>query len=608
MTLKNLNRPARLYVAAVIAAGTFAVSQAAYGLVVEPPRPEWLILAALTLISGSANVKLPVAATISVSETFVFASVLLFGAHAGTLTVALDAFVVSAWLARKGRTALYRFLFNIAAPAISIWIAANLFFALAGVRPLTETDAVGIKEIAIPLLVFALSYFLLNSWLIAFAIALKEQIAAFAIWRDNLVWLSLNYFGGASVAALLVGYRGSFDVRLLLVLAPIIGVLYFTFRSAMGRVQDANIHLARVNQLYLSTIETLAMAIDAKDQVTHGHIRRVQTFAVALARELGINSEDQLRAIEAAGLLHDMGKLAVPEYILNKPGPLTPAEFSKMKRHAAAGAEILSAIDFPYPVVPIVRHHHENWDGSGYPDGLKGTEIPIGARILSVVDCFDALTSDRPYRPRLFDSEALRILRDRRGSMYDPLVVDAFTSSYDKLSALVDGLQARQESGPMKAIAQSVGRSSTPPPEESPAVRIDAAAWTSRADEAFRILCRLVPDATVVMFIYDEMSDTLSPQRSEGALSSALIGESVPVSERVIGWVAANRSCIYNADARLELATKHANSHSRLSAIPLLQGQATAGVLAAYTSRTLSDAEIGVMESLAAKASQVQTT
>src|SRR5207302_9419233 len=181
-----------------------------------------------------------------------------------------------------------------------------------------------------------------------------------------------------------------------------------------------------VNRLYLSTIETLAMAIDAKDQVTHGHIRRVQAHATNLAKAVGVMEDSLLKAIEAAALLHDMGKLAVPEYILNKPGKLTDAEFEKMKLHASVGADILSAIDFPYPVVPIVRHHHENWNGNGYPDGLKGTDIPIGARILSVRDCFDALTSDRPYRPRLSDNEALDILLERRGSMYDPLIVDTF--------------------------------------------------------------------------------------------------------------------------------------------------------------------------------------
>src|SRR5439155_3762241 len=152
----------------------------------------------------------------------------------------------------------------------------------------------------------------------------------------------------------------------------------------------------------------------------------VQTYAVSLAKRVGVADEKLIKAIEAAALLHGMGKLAVPEYILNKPGKLTPAEFEKMKLHASVGADILSAIDFPYPVVPIVRHHHENCDGTGYPAGLKGTEIPIGARILSVVDCFDALTSDRPYRPALSDAQALAILQERRGRMYDRLVVDTF--------------------------------------------------------------------------------------------------------------------------------------------------------------------------------------
>src|SRR4029079_7129247 len=193
----------------------------------------------------------------------------------------------------------------------------------------------------------------------------------------------------------------------LLVIVPLLIVLYFTFSMSMGRIEHANRHLSQLNSLYMSTIETLAMAIDAKDQITHGHIRRVQAYAVSLAREVGVTDTSLIRAVEAAALLHDMGKLAVPEYILNKPGPLTSAEFDKMKLHASVGGDILAAIDFPYPVVPIVRHHHENWDGTGYPDGVAGAAIPIGARILSVVDCFDALTSDRPYRPRLSDDEAL---------------------------------------------------------------------------------------------------------------------------------------------------------------------------------------------------------
>src|SRR5262249_23052459 len=179
-----------------------------------------------------------------------------------------------------------------------------------------------------------------------------------------------------------------------------------------------------------STVETLAMAIDAKDDVTHSHVRRVQAYAVGLARALGIEEDLEIKAIEAAALLHDTGKLAVPEHILNKPGKLTESEFEKMKLHVDVGADILSLVEFPYPVVPIVPCHHETWDGTGYPRGVIGEDIPIGARILSVVDCYDALTSDRPYRRRMTEEAALGILRDRRGSMYDPRVVDMFIAVY----------------------------------------------------------------------------------------------------------------------------------------------------------------------------------
>ena len=165
------------------------------------------------------------------------------------------------------------------------------------------------------------------------------------------------------------------------------------------------------------------MAIDAKDQVTHGHISRVQVYAVGLAKALGVDDEPTLKGIEAGALLHDTGKIAVPEHILNKPGKLTAQEYERMKTHVTIGADILSGIEFPYPVIPYVRHHHENWDGTGYPDGLDGEAIPLGARILSVVDCFDALTSDRPYRRALSTDAALDILRERSGTMYDPAVV-----------------------------------------------------------------------------------------------------------------------------------------------------------------------------------------
>ena len=405
----------RVFLTFVIVAGLIAIGSSVYDLHAQTIEPQWYLLAALTLVSGSATVKLPsIPATISVSETFVFASVLLFGSAAGTVTVALDGLVISFWMARR-RPEWYRALFNMTAPALSIWCASQLLLHITKIEPLFR-QATTVNELLIPLIMFTFVYFGLNSGLITVAVAFETGLSPYGIWRENFRWVSLNYFCGASVALLLVVYTRDVDLPFIGVIVPLLLVLYFTIKTSMDRVEDANHHVGQVNRLYLSTIETLAMAIDAKDQITHGHIRRVQTFAVGLARHLGVTDPNLIKAIEAAALLHDTGKLAVPEYILNKPGKLTAAEFEKMKLHVTVGADILGAIDFPYPVVPIVRCHHENWDGTGYPAGLKGTAIPIGARILSVVDCFDALTSDRPYRPRLSDDDAMGILFERRGS------------------------------------------------------------------------------------------------------------------------------------------------------------------------------------------------
>jgi putative nucleotidyltransferase with HDIG domain len=314
------------------------------------------------------------------------------------------------------------------APAFSAWAASELFFWIAGIEPLVYAPA-PLNQILPALVVFALAYFSFNSWLIAFAISLEKKLSPAKVWRDNFIWLSLNYFCGASVAVLLVVGTREVDLRFVGVIVPLLLVLYFTFKISMDRVEDANRHVEKVNRLYLSTIETLAMAIDAKDQVTHGHIRRVQRYAVGLARELGVKDDALLKAIEAAALLHDMGKLAIPEYILNKPGRLTEAEFEKMKLHASVGADILGAIEFPYPVVPIVRHHHENWDGSGYPDGLAGNDIPLGARVVLFADTIDAMTTDRPYRKALGEAQVRSELIKFRGKQFDPGICDKLLES-----------------------------------------------------------------------------------------------------------------------------------------------------------------------------------
>ncbi len=575
----------RLYVSVVVLLGLLVITQSAYDLAGAQIGHEWYLLAALTLISGSATVKLPaVPASISISEPFVVTAVLLYGPAAGTLTVALDGLVISFWIAKRRRE-IYRALFNMSAPAVSLWLAAQLFFWTAGIKPLVLEPA-PLDKILPSLLLFAVTYFGSNSWLITFAIALEKEISPFGVWRNNFAWLSLNYFCGASVALLLVVYTRRIDFKSIGVILPLLLVLYFTFKTSMDRVEDANRHVDKVNRLYLSTIEALAMAVDAKDQVTHGHIRRVQRYAIGLARRLGVTDDALLRAIEAAALLHDMGKLAVPEHILNKPGRLTAAEFEKMKTHASIGAEMLSAIDFPYPVVPIVRHHHENWDGTGYPDGIRGTDIPIGARILSVVDCFDALTSDRPYRRRLTDEQALDILSERKGTMYDPLVVETFARVFRELdvplaperaphgSADRFELASRQE--PSAQGRASFGERIAPVECQAALVRISGAA---KSDVA-------------VFYEYDCAADRLVAHQVKGRSALDLQGSRVRLGEQLSGWVAATRQPILNSDAALDLGERAHRSVPPLAfclSMPVVYDDALVGVMSLYSSSPFTE-------------------
>jgi putative nucleotidyltransferase with HDIG domain len=559
----GLSFRARAYIGTVVAAGALTIGASAYDLATSSRKSEWLILAGLTLLTGSFSIKLPsINARISVSEAFVFAAVLLFGASPATIIVAFDTIILTGWSRNRARDRV-RAVFNVSAGSTAIWLSAHVYEK---VLPQTSSPP-QLDQLLLPVLLLALCYFAMNSALIAIAVSCEKPVSPIQVWKDNFAWIGLNYAGGASVAMLLVTYRQRIDLTALSVIIPLLVITYLTFRTSLGRLQDANLHVSQVNQLYLSTIETLAMAVDAKDQITHGHIRRVQVYAVEVARRLGVDNEQQLKAIEAAALLHDMGKLAIPEHILNKPGKLTTAEFDTMKRHADIGADLLSSIRFPYPVVPIVRHHHECWDGSGYPAGISGTDIPLGARILGVVDCFDALNSDRPYRPRLEPEEAFEILRRRRGTMYDPLVVDTFIAAYPEIAPLADaaGQQARTlVEGRELVVGQSVASG---PLEEIRATAAESAALIMArqhvADakgpaDAMSIIAQgarqLTPVTVCAYYQYSTNDDELvCILASGGENNTPLVGLRIRPGERVTGWVAANKRTISNSDATLDL-------------------------------------------------------
>ena len=511
--------------------------------------------------------------------------------------VFLDALIISLRLQHLSREP-FRVIFNLSLAALSTWVAAQVFFIVSGIQPYS-VEQTPLGQILFPLFLFTLTYFLINTWLVTFVLALEQGRPAYPIWRDNFFWLAVNYFGGASVAALLVMYTKEVDFTTLGIIVPLLLISYLTFKTSMGRIEDANKHLLEVNKLYLSTIETLAMAIDAKDQITHGHIRRVQRLAVGLAQSVGVQDEIQIKAIEAAALLHDMGKLAIPEFILNKPGRLTPSEFEVMKQHANIGADILGSIHFPYPVVPIVRHHHEAWDGSGYPDKLRGVSIPLGARILSVVDCFDALTSDRPYRPAWSVEEAISVLVQRRGTMYDPLIVDKFIEAQAKLSELAQSDQAEIEAidtlaTKLRIVAEAPSLTVVEPNDQLPLKALNILKSIRPSPNGISIddfggvvsrqLAKLAGFKAIALYCLTDNEQAIKCRYADKPLTELVDAPEIPLGERLSGWVAAHRTPIWNSDATLDLPADVAKRAdiSLGSSIPLLDGQSLVGTITFY--------------------------
>src|SRR5215467_8338019 len=370
---------------------------------------------AVALSASLFKVRLPgIQATMSANFLFILVGILDLSYAETLLMGCLGGLVQSLWQA-KPRPRPIQVLFNFANLALSI-TAANLVF---------HSHFAYTSGLRWPLLLAAASttYFAMNTMSVSGIIAMSERRNPVSVWKECYLW-SFPYYllgaliaGGVSVINRLLGWQVA------ILVLPIVYWIYRSYRTYLDRLEREKKHSEEIADLHLRTIEALSLAIEAKDHNTHDHLKRVQTYAIQIGKDLGVDGA-QLNAIRAAAMLHDIGKLAVPEHILSKPGRLTPEEFEKMKIHPIVGAAILDRVQFPYPVVPIVRSHHEKWNGSGYPDGLRGEAIPIGARILSVVDCFDALTSERPYRRAVSTDEAMTLLRAENSRSYDPRVVD----------------------------------------------------------------------------------------------------------------------------------------------------------------------------------------
>ncbi len=459
--------------------------------------------------------------------------------------------------------------------------------------------------------------FLFNTMPVAMLVSLAEKEDFITVWRE-CHFLSLPYYlcGGAVANIASLGNR-FLGWQTVLLTGPVVYLIHRSYRLYLQRLEDEKKHAEEVSSLHLRTIEALALAIEAKDHTTHDHLRRVQVYATEIAKDLGLPPEEK-EALRAAALLHDIGKLAVPEHIISKPGRLTPEEFEKMKIHPVVGAEILERVQFPYPVAPIVRAHHEKWDGSGYPYGLAGEAIPMGARILSAVDCLDALATDRQYRRALPLHEAMNVVTSEAGKAYDPRVVEILSRRYVELEKMAQahGVVVERLSTDLKiasGYAPAAGFETAAPPATRPSARetpmdflssIAAAREEVQAlfeisqdlgnslslDETLTVLAvrlrRIIPHHSLAIWVRRE--HVLKPEYVTGEDYRLFSSLEIPVGHGLSGWVAENGKAIVNGNPSVEPG--YLNDPARFStlrsavAVPLEGVNGVMGVLTLYHS------------------------
>ena len=597
---------ARIYIALILLAGAIGFSTEMLSFSSRLPVEFWCYFLVTALTSG-LKVRLPmVTATISVNFLFLLVGIVEFSLPEAVALAVAGTVIQCLWRPRV-RPKIVQIGFS--ASSISLAVMAG-HFTFHG--PLTHW--LGPRN-PILLGLACCSYFVVNTVLVAGVIALTERKAIYRTWVDTYFWIFPYHLTAASVAWLIMVLSDQEGWTAALVLFPLVYFIYRAYRMYLDRIERDKKHVEEIAGLHLRTIEALALAIEAKDATTHEHLQRVRVYATEIGKEIGLSAFD-LDALTAAALLHDIGKLAVPEHIISKPGKLTPEEFEKMKIHPVVGAEILEQVKFPYPVAPIVRAHHEKWDGSGYPSGLAKEEIPIGARILSIVDCLDALASDRQYRRAMPLDKAMEIVCAEAGKSFDPRLVDILKRRYIELErmAIQSGGEKIKLSMDMKierghAPATGFAESAEASPSQNlgsgdPLSSIAAAAQEAQMlyeltqdlgnslslQEALAFvgvrLKRLIPYETIAAYI--RRDEKLIPEYVSGENFRLFTSLEIPVGQGLSGWVAENNKPILNGNPSVEAGymndpTKYSTLRSAL-AVPLNGIDGCLGVLALYRS------------------------
>jgi diguanylate cyclase (GGDEF)-like protein/putative nucleotidyltransferase with HDIG domain len=611
----------------------------------------WLLLLLLTVASSPLTVRVTsddgiLRSRESIADTFVLLAVMLYAvppsntAGPAVLLAALVAFVSTYRIATNREV-----LLKTGMAVVSTFVAASFYGALIALfveqSELPAQVALPLNVFLIPVLVLAALQYALSTIATAWFISFEAGRFTLVPTPETVVWTLTTKLAGAASAVLFYTafLKSSVAYAVLgLLISALVYLLYRFNERRLEEIRHAEAerrrHVEEMADIHMNTIESLAIAIDAKDQTTHGHVRRTQIYATQMGALFNV-SQKELQALHAGALLHDIGKLAVPEYILNKPGKLTEAEFAKMKIHPTVGGDILKRVKFPYPVEDIVRYHHEKWDGSGYPKGLKGEAIPLIARIISVVDFYDATRCDRPYRKGMKREESLALLRSMVGSAFDPKVVERFIEHVEEFDRMIDSQDIKEQVASTPAVDN---QTSTKPDaglapdflgvmeEVSPFRSISEAqrevfalheiAQTIGSSLNLSDTVTLVANKLRAIVPFDTCVIYLVNDPSGKAIAAHVVGEEVEVFKRrrinigdgITGWVIANSRSMCNASPDLDLIGVPEEIVKRFRGVlvsPLLREDGAFGAISLYSqSRTSYTTEhVRLLESVCQHAS-----
>jgi diguanylate cyclase (GGDEF)-like protein/putative nucleotidyltransferase with HDIG domain len=580
----------------------------------------------------------------SVADAFIFLAAMMYAvepANSVGPAVLLAAVVgfISSWKSSDRRITI----FTTGAAIISTYAAASLYGLLVHTFFKSSSGSahdISLEHLLLPLCALALVQYFLSTIATSAFIAFDSGKTRLTLSRESLVWTSITEVGSAASSALFYAALNNGSVPFVFVGLLIIGLVHLLYRFDEQRVSEVRRsekekarHIQEMAILHMNTIESLAIAIDAKDQTTHGHVRRTQIYATEMGRLLKV-SEPEIQALVAGALLHDIGKLAVPEYILNKPGKLTESEFAKMKIHPTVGGDILKRVNFPYPVEDIVRYHHEKWDGTGYPKGLKAQSIPLVARIISVVDFYDATRCDRPYRKGMTREDSLTLLRKMAGSSFDPRVVEVFIAHVEEFDNMIAAQDIQEQVASESSEDENGARPDAGLASEilgAPDSGLGFRSITEAQREVFALheiaqtigsslnlqdtvslvsskLRAIVPFDTCIIYLVDEKTGKALPAHVAGENADIFAKRRINIGDGITGWVIANARSMCNASPELDLVGVPEDITKSVRGVlvsPLIREDGAFGAITLYSKSRISytSEHVRLLESVSQHAS-----